>query len=314
MIMKMKCGLNAFVAAMSVIVLCGCNGGGEKTASAPDKNSNAVPEKLSVPGVKREVQADGVTVEKFTVHSDIMDRDIKAGVVLPPGYEKSKSAYPVLYALHGANAPYDSWSKMAPLNSGLKEKPMVIVFFDGDPTGYYVDSVTKPKSQFTSFFFKELMPYIEKHYRVNNSRHLCGFSMGGYGSMHYMLCHPEYFKSVFVYSSGLHYMDNVNGLKPGKRGITHFGNYDGNEKNYAPYSVYLRLDEFVKQGKKLPPVKMVWGSEDKVAETDEMSRYFVDYWKKRGYNVEWERLPGGHTWKFWRDNSPKILDFVWKNR
>lgn len=295
-----------FAALTAAWVLSGCGffgGGGEiaDTETPAERRPAAVPE-------------NGAKVETFSVRSDVMDRDIRAGVVLPPGYGETETVYPVLYALHGAHAPWDCWSRMKPLNDALREKPAVIVFFDGDAASYYVDSQKDAKSQFTNFFFRELMPYIRRNYRVGDSRHLCGFSMGGYGAMHYMLCRPEYFRSVFVFSSGLHYMDKVNGLAPAKRGTMHFGPYEGNEKSYAPYSIYGRLEDCLARGVPLPAVKLVWGSEDQVAETDEMARYFAEYWSKRGLKFEYERLPGGHNWKFWKENSPKVLDFVWRNR
>jgi S-formylglutathione hydrolase FrmB len=59
------------------------------------------------------------------------------------------------------------------------------------------DKVTPVKSLFTTFVFNECIPTIEKQYRINTSqRMLTGFSMGGFGAIHYMLTKPDQFVSV----------------------------------------------------------------------------------------------------------------------
>src|SRR4051812_9006961 len=58
-----------------------------------------------------EKTAEGCTIEKFTVHSQKMNREIKVAVVLPPAYGQEPSAkFGVLYALHGMDAPYASFT------------------------------------------------------------------------------------------------------------------------------------------------------------------------------------------------------------
>jgi enterochelin esterase-like enzyme len=85
--------------------------------------------------------AENCVVEKLRVFSPSMGREIKMVLVLPPGYrEHPERKYPVLYAFHGYDAPYTTWSDMSPLRQALKEKPMIVASFDADRGSRYLDS------------------------------------------------------------------------------------------------------------------------------------------------------------------------------
>ncbi|MDB5110340.1 MAG: 1,4--xylanase [Mucilaginibacter sp.] len=63
--------------------------------------------------------------------------------------------------------------------------------------GYFND----PKGDwpYEDFFFKELMPYVERKYRIKSDkkfRAVAGLSMGGGGRFIYALHYPESFSSV----------------------------------------------------------------------------------------------------------------------
>ncbi|MEI6082695.1 MAG: alpha/beta hydrolase-fold protein [Verrucomicrobiota bacterium] len=129
------------------------------------------------------VASDGCAIKKFFVPSKSMGREIQTVVVLPPEYAvKTGARYPVLYGLHGSGGSHAAWSSMPPLRRSLREHPMLVVSFDGDAEGWYIDATQKPESQFATFFFDELVPYIDTHYRTRadgKSRGVTGFSMGG---------------------------------------------------------------------------------------------------------------------------------------
>ena len=74
-----------------------------------------------------EISPEGCTIDRITVPSPGMGREIKAVVVLPPEYrEKPEKLYPILYTFHGMTAPYDTFSAMEPLRVALREKPRSI--------------------------------------------------------------------------------------------------------------------------------------------------------------------------------------------
>ena len=269
------------------------------------------------------VAPEGCTIEKFTVPSKSMGREIKAVVVLPPEYaQKPEARYPVLYALHGMKAPYVAWSEMMPLRKSLGEHPMILVCFDGDSAGWYIDSTKKPESQFATFFFNELIPYIDGNYRTRadgGSRGVTGFSMGGYGAFQYMLTHPEMFASISALSGAFERLGD-RGPDVHESLVALLGAYNENKAAYQKYSIYSRLEERIAQGVHLPPVFIHCGTEDDlIKESRSLLSFLTEQNQKltkegKGTLVfQYKESPGKHDWAFWRDASVGVADFHWRS-
>jgi enterochelin esterase family protein len=125
-------------------------------------------------------------------------------VYTPPGYEHGKTKYPVLYILHGGGGDEEGWINRGRVNyiidnliAAKEAVPMIVVVTNGNP-----DAVAAPLDRplstpakdvagiasmaslrFEESFVKDVVPYIEKNYRVMadaDHRALTGFSMGGY--------------------------------------------------------------------------------------------------------------------------------------
>ncbi len=250
-----------------------------------------------------ETPADGTVIEKFLVHSAAMNRNVHVCIILPPAYaSEPDKKFPVLYALHGSDGPYEMYSQMLPLRMALKTKPMLVVGFDGDGRGWYIDSTVFPDSQFETFFFKELIPYIEKNYRARaeaKARGVTGDSMGGYGSFHYLAVHPELFASASSMSGIFHVLPTDLLGDPGK-----------NKEAYDRLVVVRGLEADLAKGLKLPPLFLTCGTEDHLLRE---SRDLRDWLTAKKIPFEYLEKPGGHSWPFWRDSSPDIIDFHWRS-
>jgi S-formylglutathione hydrolase FrmB len=303
----------------------------------------AAPAAASAPATQAvTVMPEGCVVERFDVPSPSMKRQIHALVVLPPEYkDKPDKRYPVLYALHGMGASYAVYSDMSTLRRALRERPMIVASFDGDNAGWYIDSTQKPGSQFTTFFFDEFIPYVDAHYRANAQRGVTGFSMGGYGAFHYMLCKPGMFASVSALSGAFSPLgDKAGKASPMLRGL--LGDPEQNKAEYAKCAIYGRIEEDVKKHVKLPPLLFHTGTEDGlVAENREMSKFLAEQNKliaeqaskdaaamsdnaspdklaadlvaARKINFLCMESPGAHSWPFWRDAAEGVIDFHWRS-
>ena len=147
-------------------------------------------------------------------------------VYTPPGYNAAaRKTYPVLYLLHGFSDPENAWVEVGRANVILdnliarkQAKPMLIVM----PLGYgnrqilaggwqasrgpnwkqlHDDSFAK----FHDALFDEVMPLVEKSYRVStgpSARAIAGLSMGGEQSLLFGLAAPERFAWIGAFSSG----------------------------------------------------------------------------------------------------------------
>ena len=70
---------------------------------------------------------------------------------------------------------------------------------------FYINS-RDGKTPYSDFFVRELMPFIERTYRIRATRAtrgITGFSMGGFGAMRMAFLHPELFGSVSSHSGAM---------------------------------------------------------------------------------------------------------------
>ena len=277
----------------------------------------------------------------FSLPSASMGRDIRVVMILPPSCTDSGTeAYPFLYMLHGKDAPYDTWVNMSPIRKLLKDHPMVLVAFDGDPAGYYIDAPEKKDSQFETFFFDELSPFIEKAFWGNGQRAVTGFSMGGFGAVHYMLCRPDYFTSVSSLSGALRAKADYD-----QRRMDYFlpllGPPDFHPENYAVLDMQGRLKEMLASGAVIPPMFIACGANDFLLEVnrrfrdilEDQNRKIIDQVtaevagitdakEKRDtlrqkiaenqINYLYEESPGDHNFAYWNEASERVGFFHWK--
>src|SRR5210317_377341 len=142
----------------------------------------------------------GKVYDMLTMDSEILNMERKYAIYLPPDYETSERSYPVLYLLHGAGDDQTGWIQFGEVlhltDKAIKEgkaTPMIIVMPDAQSgeRGYFNN--INGKWNYEDFFFQELMPFVEKNYRIKGEkrfRAIAGLSMGGEGSFMYALHHP----------------------------------------------------------------------------------------------------------------------------
>ena len=137
--------------------------------------------------------------DTIEVMSQAMGRTIKNVVIMPEYYitYNQNARFPVLYLLHGAYGCYSDWSKKTDLHRLADKYNVIIVCPDGQDSWYF-DSPVDPTMQFETYVSKELVEYIDSHYRTNANRYMraiTGLSMGGHGALFLAFRHPDVFWS-----------------------------------------------------------------------------------------------------------------------
>lgn len=136
-------------------------------------------------------------VDTTDVYSNSMKKFIKCVVVTPNTYKKSKMKFPVVYLLHGYSGNYARWLTEAPqLKQKADELQMIFICPDGGYGSWYLDSPVDSSFKYEAFMIKELVPYVDAHYKTipqKKYRAVTGLSMGGHGALYLSIRNKDVF-------------------------------------------------------------------------------------------------------------------------
>ncbi|MGH7978356.1 MAG: esterase, partial [Limisphaerales bacterium] len=206
-------------------------------------------------------------------------------VYTPPGYKAcSFKRYPVLYLLHGFSDDTTAWTQAGRANVILdnliarrQARPMIVVM----PLGYGDMAVLKAgrgpagdalrrssEEKFSKALLTEVIPMVQKEYRVSNSRRsraIAGLSMGGKESLVVGLNHLDQFSWIGAFSSG-------------------------------PITDYSRTFPNLNAGVN-KQVRLLWigcGNNDGLLGNNQR---FCNWLQNKGIHFTWVELPGQHSYR-----------------
>jgi predicted alpha/beta superfamily hydrolase len=142
--------------------------------------------------------------EERVLKSKIMDYEYGVYVTLPPWYnDNPDKIYPTLYILDGnqyyvfTHEPLGSliWGNM------VKEHITISVAYRPGQINYRSRDFQSSNraNDFVKFFKRELIPFVEDHYRTSKKdRTLFGHSLGGHFTLYMMLNAPETFENYII--------------------------------------------------------------------------------------------------------------------
>ena len=153
---------------------------------------------------------DTITVGEYKkIYSEILNEERKLIVRLPPGYDKTNLAYPVLYLLDAEwESLFLSSVATAEYLSGFGLIPKMIIVgicnTDRDRDMLPVKREGRPESggakNFLQLITGELMPYVKEHYRTASYNLLFGGSNAGLFTVYALFESPEMFNSCIAAS------------------------------------------------------------------------------------------------------------------
>lgn len=269
-----------------------------RNPAASESNNNGW-SVVHVPGIEYQDLAQVPHGAVASVHywSTALNRFRRMHVYTPPGYELGKGKYPVFYLLHGASDSDNSWSTVGRagiildnLIAAKKAKPMIMVMPAGHTSSGFGGGLGRGMDEFSDDFMKDILPYVESHYRVltaRKDRAIAGLSMGGMQTLNIGFSHLEKFAYVGVFSSGI------------------FGGGPRTPGAAAP--AVSPIDEWAKRraaalddAKLKPGLKLLWlatGKDDFLLKTSQAT---VELFKKHGFTPIYKETEGAHTWLVWR--------------
>ena len=230
--------------------------------------------------------------------SSTLDMQRRLHIYTPPGYESSNARYPVFYLLHGGGDEDSGWSTIGRagfildnLLAQKKARPMIVVMPNGSmprpanapavapgtPGGGAANATAQER--FASELLKDVIPFVEKNYRVlanRENRAIAGLSMGGGQTLRVAPANLDKFAYIGVWSSGVSQQAQADFEK---RNADFLGSADKTNKL----------------------VKLLWigvGEKDPLANTS--AKNLVALLNQHGIKNEFHESAGAHTWINWR--------------
>lgn len=259
-------------------------------------------------------ESEFIFVDTVQVMSQAMDRTIKNVVVLPLSYihyspeSGMKSDYPVLYLLHGATGCYSDWCKKANLVDLANRYDVIIVCPDGQDSWYF-DSPVDPAMQFETYVSKELVEYVDSHYRTVAHRYMraiTGLSMGGHGALFLAFRHPDVFWSCGSMSGNMDITQYTDRWHISDR----LGEYEGNQQRWRNHSVCSLVDQV-----KNCPLKPA----QNIIIDDGLNDIFIknnialhEQLVEAGIDHDFTVRPGRHSWDYWVNSLDYHMMFFHK--
>jgi enterochelin esterase family protein len=236
------------------------------------------------------------SVAEVHYFSTALGRTRRMHVYTPPGYEKNRDTYPVLYLLHGAFDGDDSWSTVGRagfivdnLIASGDARPMIVVMPDGHTARFGGTGGGLNTADFVREFTADIKPYVESTYRIRKGRAataIAGLSMGGAQTLDIAFGDLASYGYVGVFSSGVF-------------GIADSSNWENEHR--------AQLDDAA--AKRDLELWFSTGKDDFLLDT---TRATVAMLERHGFDVVYEESVGGHTWINWREYlakfAPQLFD------
>jgi S-formylglutathione hydrolase FrmB len=150
---------------------------------------------------------------------------------------------------------------------------------------------------------------VEKTYRIKSDkryRAVAGLSMGGGGSFMYALHHPELFSSACPLSAYVGPL-SVDDLK--KRLDRNKDSYSSKDLQpyYEQHNALSLIDKMTQDQLKSVRWYIDCGDDDFLYEGNSLVHIAL---RKKEVPHEYRVRDGHHSWTYWRESLPKVLEFV----
>jgi len=233
------------------------------------------------------------TVKTITYQSTTQNTSCKMNIYLPPGYTDSADSanyYPVFYMIHGGGENYTHW-----IESGYADKTLDNAINSGKATPMVLvmpDAKNLDPAVFCNELLNDIIPYIEKNYRVKtdkDSRGVGGLSWGGLQAMEAGIFHYDMFGYVSILSSGWFATDNA-AYDRAKKFLA--ANATEMEKNYR----YFYFGEGTKED-------IAYANGQATLKVLRDNKLTIHYWE----------FPSGHWWGVWREDFKAMVPFLFRD-
>jgi S-formylglutathione hydrolase FrmB len=240
----------------------------------------------------KEVNIKSELLTKFYGEKD----SLLAAVILPQSYFKEKGKfYPTVYVFGGwGSSPFFGLSSQQKRYgmSGFGDKKIFVFVNHECRSGYHVFCSSETNGPREETFFQELIPYIEKEYRVHKNpqtRFLMGQSSGAWAGLWLLINYPDQFGGAYVASPDPVDFTEFIGTNIYEKNANLYFNLRGEPKSFKNFTVNLKDTSY-----KGLLIKDFVGI-DRIAGWGEQMYSFDATFSKRDSNGEPQHLFDWHT-------------------
>jgi S-formylglutathione hydrolase FrmB len=225
-------------------------------------------------------------------------------VMLPSDYATSTRRYPVLYLLHGLTGDENDWWTRTRLSEYAARYHLIIIT-PGVGDSWYANSASDPQARYEDVIIKDLIPYIDAHYRTvakREGRAIAGLSMGGLGAIKFALRYPQMFSFAASFSGafGVPMLASL-GKKPSARILKELRSIygDADSQTRRDNDVFTLLNQPLPKGTQYPYFYVSVGKSDPLPEVSESNPRLAEALRAHKLKYEYYERPGTHDWHFW---------------
>jgi S-formylglutathione hydrolase FrmB len=260
----------------------------------------------------------------FTVASPALGSAQKVRVLVPKSWTAdARRTWPIVYALHGGNDTYVSWTRSTDIAKVAAPYDVMVAMPEGSNGSYtnWYNGGRGGRPEWETFHVQEVRELLELNFHAGTSRAAMGISSGAGGAMTYAGRYPGLFKYVAAYSGvldmlapGMPQMLLYLNMRPGVDPEDIWGDPFLNYSNWAahdPTTLLPRLrgtQMYVssgngQQGPLDGSARMAPWSAGLFSETmvDSVTHDFVDRAHQLGIPVTADFYGNGsHSWPYWQ--------------
>lgn len=243
-------------------------------------------------------------VDTLQVKSPSMNKNVEVVIVCPDA--AATKACPVIYLLHGHGGNARTWVDIKPnLPAIADEKGIFFVCPDGKNSWYW-DSPLNADVRYETFISKELVEYIDTHYKTvpdREGRAITGLSMGGHGAMWNAIRHSDVFSAAGSTSGGV----DIRPFPKNWNMSDQLGTQEKYPENWEKHTV-INLVPTLQKGQ----LTLIFDC----GESDfflEVNKNYHEALLKQGIDHDFITRPGVHDSKYWNNSIDYQILFFQKH-